>query len=298
MLRLRLLCALGAATASVVALAPVATTPAASAAPPSKQVCGGERPDKPGLGRYTCSFEDNFDGSSLDRTKWMVQDTALTGVPVGQNEGCYVDDPDNVSVDSGVLRLTTRKEAAPFTCKSPYGAFTTDRTAATVVGYNRFSQTYGRFEFRAKMPETTIQGIHSALWLYPQKNTYGAWPASGEIDVAEWFSGAPGNVYPSAHYTGEVALQSTGMNCPVAGASSQYHRYAVEWTATSMRFLYDEQVCFTHSWLAASPLAGSAPFDQPFYLVMTQVFGGGWNSVVADTPTSATMSVDWVRVWR
>ncbi|KRC52944.1 MULTISPECIES: family 16 glycosylhydrolase [unclassified Nocardioides] len=297
MLRLRLLCAVGAITASVTALAPVATAPT-SAAPPKQQACGGERLAKPGGGRYTCSFEDNFDGSALDRTKWMVQDTSVTGVPVGQNEGCYVDDPDNVSVGSGVLRLTVRKESAPFVCQSPYGAFTTDISAATVVGYGKFSQTYGRFEFRARMPETTIQGIHSALWLYPQQHTYGAWPASGEIDVAEWFSGDPGKVYPSVHYTGENPLQSTGFNCPVAGASSQFHDYAVEWTSTSMRFLYDDRVCFEHSWLDASPLAGSAPFDQPFYLVMTQVFGGGWNSVVADTPTSATMSVDWVRVWR
>jgi len=300
MLRLRLLCAVGAATAAVAALAPVTAGPT-SAAPVSAAAttatCGGERPMKPGGGRYKCTFEDNFNGSELDRSKWVVQETAVTGISA-LGKGCYVDDPDNIKVAAGQLFLTARKEDAVFTCKGPFGSYNTERTAATVGTYGLFTQTYGRFEFRAKMPNTAIQGIHSALWLYPQKHTYGGWPNSGEIDVAEWFSGAPKNVYPSVHYAGENVLLSTGYNCPVAGAGTQFHRYAVEWTPTSMRFLYDNRVCFTHRWTPSAPLTPPQPFDQPFYVVLTQVFGGSWNSITPQTPTTATMAVDWVRVWQ
>lgn len=302
MLRFRLLCALGAATAAVAALAPVtagptAAAPVAGVSALSKGACGGERPARPGGGRYTCTFEDDFSGTALDRTKWVVQDTSLSGFHAGQS-GCYVDDPDNVSVGSGQVFLTSRKEAEPFVCRSPYGDYTTDRTAATIATWGLFTQTYGRFEFRAKLPDTTIQGIHSALWLYPQKFTYGAWPNSGEIDVAEWFSGGAENVYPSVHYAGENPMLSTGYNCPVANSGTRFHRYAVEWTPTSMRFLYDNRVCFTHSWTPAAPLVAPQPFDQPFYVVLTQVFGGGWNAITDQTPTSATSAVDWVRVWK
>lgn len=302
MLRFRLLCALGAATAAVAALAPVTASPTsaapvAAASAVTRTSCGGERPVKPGGGRYTCSFDDDFSGSTLDRSKWVVQSTAVTGISA-LGSGCYVDDPDNIRVGSGQLFLTARKEDAVFACTGPYGSYNTERTAATIGSYGLFTQTYGRFEFRAKMPNTTIQGIHSALWLYPQKHTYGGWPNSGEVDVAEWFSGAPKNVYPSVHYAGENTALSTGYNCPVASSGTQFHRYAVEWTPTSMRFLYDNKVCFTHSWTPASPLVAPQPFDQPFYVVLTQVFGGRWNAITPETPTSATMAVDWVRVWK
>lgn len=281
--------------------APTSAAPTAegghlASAPPKRPACGGERPVKPTGGRYTCTMDDDFNGSAVDGSKWVVQETALSGVSAAGTD-CYVNSPANVRVASGMLSLTAREEAAPFVCKSPYGDFTATRTAATVGGFGRFTQTYGRFEFRAKFPDTAIAGVHSALWLYPQRHTYGGWPKSGEIDVAEWFSGAPSHVYPSVHYSGENVLLSTGYNCPVAGAGQQFHRYAVEWTPTVMRFLYDGRLCFSHSWTPDN-VTGSAPFDQPFYLVMTQVFGEGWNQVTADTVRSATTLVDWVRVWQ
>ncbi|UUW90390.1 glycoside hydrolase family 16 protein [Pimelobacter simplex] len=305
MLRLRLLCAVGTAAVATAALAPVvssappAVVPVTFAAAPATTkapTCGGERPVKTGGGRYTCSFDDDFNGTALDMTKWVVQETAVTGISA-LGKGCYVNNPNNVRVSGGQLLLTSRKESSYFQCQSPFGTYTTERTAATIGSYGLFNQTYGRFEFRAKMPATTITGIHSALWLYPQKHTYGGWPNSGEVDVAEWFSADASRVYPSVHYAGEDTRLSTGYNCRIL-ATSQFHRYAVEWTPTSMRFLYDNRVCYTHTWTPASPLTAPQPFDQPFYVVLTQVFGGAWNAITAQTPTSATMTVDWVRVWK
>lgn len=271
--------------------------PLSAAGPKPGPGCGGERPPKPTGGKYACSFDDDFAGSTLDTSKWMVQETSWSGFHAGTS-GCYVNDPDNISVGGGLLNLTSRVEDEAFVCKSPTGDYTTDRTAATVGTAWTFAQTYGRFEFRAKFPDAAAQGVHSALWLYPRDNTYGRWPSSGEIDVAEWFSGKPTHVYPSVHYAGEVFGESTGFDCPVPGASTGYHRYAVEWTPTVMRFLYDGNLCFQHSWTPSAPLVAPQPFDQPFYLVLTQVFGGGWNAITADTPTSATLQVDWVRVWK
>jgi beta-glucanase (GH16 family) len=214
------------------------------------------------------------------------------------NGDCYVNDPDNISVWGGQVHLTARTEAQPFVCHSPYGDFTTQRTVATIGGWGKFTQTYGRFEFRARFPAVGASGVHSALWLYPQKHTYGAWPASGEIDVAEWFSADADNVYPSVHYSGEDPLRSTGYDCVVPDAGGGYHRYAVEWTPTQMRFLYDGRLCFTHAWTPAAPLRAPQPFDQPFYLVLSHAFGAGWNAMVAGTPSTSTMDVDWVRVWK
>lgn len=260
-------------------------------------VCG-PRLQKTDGSWWECTFVDEFDGATLDRSKWLVTETRFSGMTSG-NHDCYVDDPETISQADGVLRLTAQLGREPFTCPSPYGDFETTSTAATVTTRDRFTQTYGRFEFRAKFPDTAgLSGPHSALWLYPQNHTYGAWPNSGEIDVAEWFSSRPANVYPSVHYAGENPMLSTGFECAMPTAGSEFHSYVVEWSTTVMRFYYDDQLCFTHTWSSIwGPLAPQ-PFDHPFYAVLTQVWGNLWNAVTADSPKSATLEVDWVRVWK
>ncbi|MCW2800563.1 MAG: hypothetical protein JWQ70_2035 [Aeromicrobium sp.] len=206
------------------------------------------------------------------------------------NNDCYVDSPDNVSVSGGYLHLSSRVESAPFVCHRTYGDFTTTKTAANVVSYGKFTQTYGRFEFRAKFPTASL-GYDSALWMSPQVLTYGAWPNSGEIDVAEWFGNAySDHVVASAHYLGET---SNIGNCVVPGAATGFHNYAVDWTATTMYYYFDDQLCFQHSWNPAAPLLAPKPFDQAFYMTMTQT--GVWNAPVG---VSATMDLDWVRAWK
>ncbi|KRC59522.1 MULTISPECIES: family 16 glycosylhydrolase [unclassified Nocardioides] len=278
---------------------PPPTTPTPPPTPPApapSDACGS-RPQRADGSYWECSFVDEFDGSALDRTKWLVQATSYSGMSSG-NRDCYVDDGTTVGVSEGTLKVSARRQLAAFTCASPYGSFTTTSTAGTVTTRDRFSQTYGRYEFRARMPQTAgLTGPHSALWLYPERNTYGAWPASGEIDVAEWFSARPANVYPSAHYAGEVVPTTTGTTCAMPTSSTAFHSYVVEWTATRMSFSYDGVVCWSHSW-APTGLVTPKPFDKPFNLVITQVWGSLFNAPTASSPTSATLEVDWVKAWR
>lgn len=271
---------------------PVKPTPA----PAPVDDCG-PRPAKAGGGYWSCTFLDEFDGATLDRSKWLVQETSFSAM-TSENADCYVDSADTLKVEGGTLQLTANRLLEPFTCHSPLGDFESTSTASTITTRDRFTQTYGRFAFRAKMPDTAgIPGPHSALWLYPQDHTYGKWPHSGEIDVAEWFSAAPENVYPSVHYEGETWPESTGFDCPMPTASTDFHTYAVEWTPTVMRFFYDGDLCYSHSW-TPSGLTAPAPFDHPFYLVLTQYWGGQWNAPDERTPASATLTVDWARAWK
>jgi len=283
--------------------------PAAAAAPrtpaptPAPQVTAqgpsdacGPRPKRAEGGYYACTFRDDFDGTALDRSRWMVQETSFSGM-YGGSDGCYVDNDRTVRVDGGLLRLTSTILPEPFVCASPYGSFTTRAEVSTVATRSRFTQTYGRFEARLRFPaESGIAGSHAAFWLYPQEHTYGAWPHSGEIDVAEWFSGLPANVYPSVHYAGENTALSSGYNCAMPTASSAFHDYAVEWTPKVMRFYYDGRLCYTHAWTPSDRKAPQ-PFDQPFYLVLTQVWGMSWNSRSAAMPDTSTLLVDWVKAW-
>lgn len=260
---------------------------------PAPDDCGA-RPAKREGGYWECSFRDDFGGTELDKSKWLVQATSYSGMTSG-NYDCFPDGDAGIEVDSGLLRLTAMRELAPFACRSPYGDFTASSTAATVATRDRFMQTYGRFAFRAKFPERAV-GSHAAMWLYPQDHTYGAWPHSGEIDVAEWYGAQPENVYPSVHYAGEAPLATSGWDCAMPTASTDFHTYVLEWTPTEMRFEYDGKECWSHSWTPEG-LSAPAPFDKPFYIVLTQVWGSLWNTPSGDT-RSSTLSVDWVRAWR
>ena len=114
---------------------------------------------------------------------------------------CFVNSTNNVKVANGKLSLTTRKEAQPFTCKSPMATTPRDTPVGWSARISRFAQAYGRFEIRAKFPAAKVAGLQSALWLWPKDPTrFGSWPASGEIDIAEFYSLYPDRAIPYIHY--------------------------------------------------------------------------------------------------
>jgi beta-glucanase (GH16 family) len=248
---------------------------------------------------YICSFADDFSGSSLDRDKWVPAQTAFSGHSLGGD--CWVDDPDNIIVSEGTLKLVSRRESAPFTCESPNGAFSTLYTSGSVSTGSKFSQTYGHFAFRAKFPDAKVIGSHSALWLYPYgKASYGAWPASGEIDVAEYYTKYPDRAIPTLHYFPDdpTTVPITNVYCKIADPWN-FHIYEAEWTESTITITYDGTVCMKHTISPAAPLTGSAPFDKPFVVILTQVLGSGSNAFdEAATPLPVTTTIDWVRVWR
>jgi hypothetical protein len=254
----------------------------------------GPQPLRPDGSSYSCSFHDDFDGTTLDRTRWTAQDTSKTGVFTGQG-GCYRDNPRTIGVEGGTLRLTATIHPQMFLCKSSIAPFTTRSEIATVTTTARFTQTYGRFSARMRFSAAT--GGHAAFWLSPEDHAYGKWPLSGEIDVAEWFGNDQSHVYPSVHYLGEGRQESTGRDCAVPGTTTGFHTYTVEWTPTLMTFFYDDQLCWSHRWVPTNVRA-PAPFDKPFSMVLAQIWGSGWAARRLSSPTTSTLEVDWVRVWQ
>jgi beta-glucanase (GH16 family) len=270
--------------------------PAASASAPN---CGSTPIRKSILSYWQCSFSDDFNGAALDTTKWSPQRTDNSGYTNGLT-ACFVDNPNNISVSDGSLKLTVRKEAEPFTCTDPQGSFSTPYTSGMVTTLGRFSQAYGRFEVRARILGATSKGLQSALWLWPVNPArYGAYPASGEIDFAEMYSNLRGRAIPYIHYNPAVSDPNvTNINCMISDITA-YHTYAVEWTATSIKIIYDGTTCLTDYWLPALPLHKPQPFDQPFLIALTQAIGVGNNALDPNkTPFPATTDIDYVRVWK
>lgn len=270
--------------------------------------CNREQlPPKPGGGTWSCTFDDEFDASTGDATvlsrKWVPQLTANSGFMTGGLGGsaCYVNSPANIAVSEGALQLTARREAAPINCAGTQ----TQYTAGMVSTYKTFSQTYGRFEVRARLPQVTVPGLQETLWLWPSDATrYGWWPASGEIDFSEFYSQYAGFDVPYIHYN-TALLQfdpATVTNvqtasCPIV--LSQYNDYVLVWSPGQLTITVNGTTCLVDNYIPAWGLTSPQPFDQPFFVLLTQALGSGANAFNPElTPLPATTSIDYVRVWK
>jgi beta-glucanase (GH16 family) len=259
--------------------------------------CGGAQLTKSTGGDWQCTFDDEFSGSSLDLTKWTVQTTAGSGFTAGP--ACVVDDPANESVSGGYLNLTVRTKVFTY-CKSPSGSFWTNYTAASVSTFDKFAQTYGRFEIRAKFPESTLRGLQESIWLWPVNSVkYGPiWPESGEIDIAEAYSVFHDRAVPYVHYVPAAPDYNVSNNYCTFADPNAFHTFTAVWTPTTITISYDGNTCISDTWNPYG-LTKPAPFDQPFMVAITQGLGVGYNAANPFyTKVPATTQVDYVRVWK
>jgi beta-glucanase (GH16 family) len=266
--------------------------PAATPPAPTSEVASGCQGTTPlGLpGTWNCTFDDEFNGTTLNTNNWVPQVTASSGFVNGAT-ACYVDNPGTISVSGGDLNLTAQ-QVAPFTCPDGSNSFTTSYEAGMVSTSGLFDQTYGAFEVSAKLPPSVVEGLQETMWLYPQNLTYGAWPDSGEIDFAEFYSEFPGLDVPYIHYSqSSTDPNVTSFDCLINQDS--FNTYGVDWTPTAITVMYNGQPC-----LVDHPSTGSQPFDQPFFIALTQALGVGTNAFAPGvTELPATTQIDWVRAW-
>ena len=134
---------------------------------------------------------------------------------------CYVDNPNTISESGGYLYLSAVK-VPTFNC---VGNYTSQYETGMVTTRSLFTQTYGAFEVNAKLPVSTAPGLQETFWLYPQNMTYGKWPASGEIDFAEFYSQYPNLDVPYIHYNYSSSDPNvTSYNCDINPAAVQHVR--------------------------------------------------------------------------
>lgn len=250
--------------------------------------CGGVATEpKSGGGVWTCAWGDEFNGTALTRSLWLPQTTKGSGFS-SNGWDCFMDSPNNVSVSGGSLVLTSRQEAAPFTCEDTVPR-TTQYTSGMVSTYQRKSVDRGRVEFRAKVISGKVQGTHTAFWLFPQDLLGG--PGRGEIDVAEIYGKYSDRAIPFIHSPLEgVDPNATNNYCMIQNIAD-WNTYAVEWTAQSITIIYNGKVCLTET-LAASG------FNKDYMVSVTQGLGWPGNDFQPGvTPLPAQTVVDYVRVY-
>lgn len=180
--------------------------------------------------------------------------------------------------------------------------------SARLISKGKFSMKYGKIEIKARMPEG--DWLWPAIWMLPEDNVYGAWPLSGEIDIAEsrgndiaYSAGGRNVVTTTLHWGPSTTLDAFFRT---SNPNTQYHStfadgfntFGLEWTD---KYLYTyvnnhlRQVFYikftepffsrglwpvidaTNKTAIVNPWAGAnndiAPFDQKFYLILNVAVG-------------------------
>ncbi|WP_028651907.1 glycoside hydrolase family 16 protein [Nocardioides halotolerans] len=256
----------------------------------------GPQPLKADGTRWSCTFNDDFAGSALDRTKWVPQTIFSSGNFLVGPYACYYDDPSLISVSGGALHLTVRGLAPPRQCMEVVPLLPTSYGAGMVSTYHLFSQQYGRFEARFRTTRTDKPGLQESWWLWPddREGILASWPLAGEIDIVETYSKYPGLGIPFLHYTGNdnggpVPGLNTSWDCEAR--RGVFNTYTLVWTATSLEAFVNGESCLLNT-------SGNTAFMKKYILNLTQALGTGDNSYTGTAPLPATMDVDYVKVWQ
>ncbi|KAK3335058.1 concanavalin A-like lectin/glucanase domain-containing protein [Neurospora tetraspora] len=171
---------------------------------------------------------------------------------------------------------------------------------------------YGRVEVTARLPEG--DWLWPAIWMMPVNNTYGEWPQSGEIDLAEsrgnnyTYPQGGNDIISSTLHWGPSSLSDAFWRTNVKRQAlhttfaNKYHTFGLEWsekylfTYVDSRLLQVLYVNFNKQplwqrgnfpqvengtrtvdpWGQTGRL--NTPFDQKFYLILNVAVGGtnGW----------------------
>ncbi|KAF2148422.1 glycoside hydrolase family 16 protein [Myriangium duriaei CBS 260.36] len=208
---------------------------------------------------------------------------------------------------AGTCTSTQPNECAIYS-NSTSGAIIPPVRSARINTMNKRAIKYGKVEVVAKFP--VGDWIWPNIWMLPQTESYGAWPLSGEIDIAQSRGNAPGyaggrdTVQSTLHWgpngNSDAYWRTNGLHkIPRTDFSKKYHKFGLEWNPNYMFMYLDSrllQVFFikfgkgttmwnrgkfgsnTNQSALQDPWSWtgrpSTPFDQDFYLIMDVAVGG------------------------
>ncbi len=236
-------------------------------------------------------FADEFSGSSLDRSKWDAC------YPWGNEGGyggfhgtgnCYNRStgetqlylPENITVSDGTLKLTAKRETV--TRNSKTFSYTSGMIASHPEFGGGFTTRYGYLEASIKMPKG--KGLWPAFWTLPYPVS---WPP--EIDITEVLGDSITTHRMHYHYTGSDGRNaSVGKNYVGPDLSADFHTYAVDWRPGLITWYFDGKEVFRTT---------QSVTDDPMYLLLNLAVDG-WAGTPDNNVFPATMSVDFVRVYR
>ena len=226
------------------------------------------------------SWSDEFNGDSVDRTKWSYEiGTGSWGW--GNNEQqYYTDSKSNSYVSDGSLKIVARKE----------NMMGSNYTSARMITKNKYNFRYGYIEGRIALPSS--MGIWPAFWMLGVNIDSVSWPACGEIDIMEAVNNE-NTVHTTIHYKNAVGHESYGQSYNISNRTN-YHIYGFEWTETTLAGYVDNIKIFETN----NDGYKAQAFNNDFYILLNVAVGGQWPGYNIADNFPQVMSVDYVRVYQ
>ena len=192
-------------------------------------------------------FEDNFNSTSLDFSKWEIPYQGVIRDFIHQNEKQWYANTgntpslpydNNIEVSNGTLKLITRKETNPiigsyteWTASPPANYISTfEYTSAEIDSKESFG--YGKYEIRCKIPKG--KGFWPAFWMYGE----GINNRNNEIDVFEFWDNNSSDHNMTVHYDGSMC--HSDYNGP--DYSKNFHIFTIVWDNYKIEWYVDGQL--------------------------------------------------------
>ncbi len=242
---------------------------------------------------FRLTFQDEFNGSTLDTTRWTHTFTGKRW------DATLV--PEAVTVGGGNLAIKTWSEPSGSQFRNYTGAVST---------YHKFSQAYGFYE--ARIDFDSSPGMWSAFWVHSWNMTGNLPPEllnrpdliGAEIDVVEHRRIDQNNADLSAagaqavHWNGYGTNQAAQSNVNwTHNLASGFHTFGLLWARDRYEFYYDGEKVWTFT-----NANGISSIEQ-FMILSTEVQGGNWAGALPTggygtlATTSTMFKVDYVRAF-
>lgn len=255
--------------------------------------------EKPG---WKLTFDDEFDGPKLSDWYWYPAYRSGRKVYFKQHgiQSRWQDPAANYVIENGILKLridekmparSTRDEKCVSSIQTSdhrFGATTKDYQVM-----DKFSQKYGWFEIRSRMPKGA--GLHSAFWLLqtdPTKQEYSPEGVRGkvgdglvEIDIFE----QPGATVEQQNNEFNIHFTTDGFyRCPMGfDPSVDFHVYALEWNEGELIWYIDGKKVRTYK--------GKTPQGKMFILL--GLYQGIFGAADPKMPYPRDFEIDYIRVY-
>ena len=224
--------------------------------------------------QYSLYWNDEFDGTQLDMTKW--------GYRALGPRGSGVDATTMVALDgNGHLNLSVQQIGSTI-------------YSAMIGTQGKFQTLYGYFECRAMLQ--TINGPTSAFWLQSPTtgNPIGNPAVAGdEVDIFECYSPSTGKIPQTIHWDGYGAYHQflQQMSPTIPNLAQGFHTFGLEWSPTTYIFYIDGVETFR----TAQAVSQANEYVILSYLVDSP----GQAAIINGIPGfSATIVYDYVRVFK
>ena len=258
------------------------------------------RAPDPGPAGWTLAWADEFDepaGTLPNPANWAYEigDTTPDGKNGWGNEELqyYTDDPDNAATDgNGNLVITLDQADGSQECY--YGPC--EFESARLITQNKAEFAYGRIESRLQVP-TGGDGLWPAFWSLGTDITYNPWPGAGEIDVMEYVSRLPNEIFGTIHGPGYNGGGSFGGIYDFGErVDLEYHTFTVEWEPNLITWYVDG---IQYHQAEPSDVPGPWVFEKPFFLLLNFAIGGNFGGTIDPANTyPQEYLVDYVRVYQ